>query len=206
MWPVPQDAWQRRFERVRREYEQRAQSRGGSPSISATAMVARTEVTLSWTNPPNTMSAVISATAGGTAVDISGSTTDGTDDLTVTAPMVTATITGLTTGTTYTFTIETEDSNGNRTGIPATVVATPASATVVAPPPQPGSVPSCPSGASCATLNAGNVPVGTTQVVIKINRQPSQNFRSPWNRYRNSFIQHQQSATGIRYGLQHRYH
>ena len=27
---VPQDAWQRRFERVRREYEQRAQSRGGS--------------------------------------------------------------------------------------------------------------------------------------------------------------------------------
>ena len=92
------------------------------------AAAGNAQVALSWTNPSGTASVRISATAGGSAVDISGDGSDSTNDLalTIASGMPNSrTVTGLTNGTAYTFSIQARDGAGNESAA-ATASATPA--------------------------------------------------------------------------------
>ena len=117
------------------------------PVTGFTATAGDVQVTLSWTNPTvaDLASLIVSATAGGSAVDLTGgtssisslaiaveATSDGNDlVVTATSGMLSGqagniTVTGLSNGTAYTFTIVAVDNSGNEsTGLTERVTPVP---------------------------------------------------------------------------------
>ena len=114
-----------------------ADSVAPDPVTGFTATAGDGQVELMWVNPTDVdlASVRISATDSSGAVDISGSTGDGSNDLVVTAPAVTVTVTGLPNDTEYTFTIVAVDSSDNESASCCTspVTATPLDMTAPGP-------------------------------------------------------------------------
>ena len=144
---------------------------GGStlpgPVTDLGAAVDDGEVFMRWTNPSgdDLDMIIISATAGGEAVDINGDV-DGTDISITVSPgaIVTRVITGLTNGTVYTFSVVVVDDSGNRSEA-ATVMVTPAPDTTA-----PGQVINfrATAGQQQVTLNWTNPPdVDLSMVIIR---------------------------------------